>query len=127
MGSRAQQAVLKVLPEAIVDGESNDERSHARRHSDDGNDRNQSDNRLAAFGAEIAGGDEEFETHRSAISRQLLIWIIGSSAGEYGWDVVFVLPVFLAKACLELPIFQSNHPSSREDSYGCQSETNHQA
>ena len=36
---------------------------HAGRNSDDRNDRDDADDRLAAFGSEIACGYEEFELH----------------------------------------------------------------
>ena len=63
MGSRPEQAVLQVLAKAVVDSKCNDEGSHARSDAQDGNDRDQADNGLAPFGAEVAGGDEEFEAH----------------------------------------------------------------
>jgi hypothetical protein len=37
--------------------------SDARRHSDDGDGGYDGDHRLSAFGAQVAGGDKEFEAH----------------------------------------------------------------
>src|SRR5882724_1349672 len=69
VGSRAQQAVLQVLAEAVIDRESDDEGRHTGGHAKNGNDRHQTDDGLAALGAEVASGDEEFETHKGISSR----------------------------------------------------------
>ena len=61
---RAEQAVLQVLAKAVVDGQRDDERGDAGRDSDDRDDGDDADDGLAAFGPEIARGNEEFELHR---------------------------------------------------------------
>ena len=64
MRSRAQQPILQVLPKTIVDGQRNNQRSHARGHAHHGNHGHQAHYSLAPFGAKIASGDEEFKTHK---------------------------------------------------------------
>ena len=74
MRGRAQQPVLQVLAESVVDGERDDQRRHSGGDSGDGNAGDDANDRLAAFGAQVAGRDEEFEAHEeklSALSRQL--------------------------------------------------------
>ena len=62
---RTQQPRLQVLPKAVINGQSDDQRSHSRCHSQNGDPRDDADKSLAAFGAKIAGCDEEFEAHES--------------------------------------------------------------
>ena len=61
--SRAQQPVLQVLAKAVVDGQRDDERGDARRHSDDGDDGDDADDGLPPLGPQIARRYEEFELH----------------------------------------------------------------
>ena len=62
MRSRAQQAILKVLPETIVDGQRDNERCYSRSHADHGNDGDDTYNRLAALGAKITDSHKELES-----------------------------------------------------------------
>ena len=59
----AQQAVLQVLTESVVDGEGDDERGDSRGHAEDGDGGDDADEGLAALGAEVTRGYEEFEGH----------------------------------------------------------------
>ena len=61
---RAEQPRLQVLAESVIDGQRDDERSDARSYSQHGNSGDDADKRLAAFGAQITGCDEEFEAHQ---------------------------------------------------------------
>ena len=70
MRGRAQQAVLQVLTESVVDGKSDYQRCHSGGDSGNGDPGNDANDSLAALGAQITGGDEEFEAHEEAISRQ---------------------------------------------------------
>src|SRR4029077_2410875 len=63
----SEQALLQVLAESVVDGQRDDERCHARSHSDDGDGCDHADDSLPPLGAEIAGGDEEFKGHLSIV------------------------------------------------------------
>src|SRR5208282_1526484 len=79
---RTQQPRLQILPEAVVDGQRDDQRSHPRRHSQDGDPSDDADERLAALGAKITSCDEKFEAHKkqlSALSHQL------SVTADYSW------------------------------------------
>ena len=71
--SGSDEALLQVLAKAVVDGQRDDERSHARGYSDDRNAGDDADERLAALGAQVAGRDEEFKAHaeHSAVSSEL--------------------------------------------------------
>ncbi len=69
---RAQQAVLQVLAKSVVDGQRDDERSHARGHSDDGDDGDDADDGLAPFGSQITRRYEEFELHSEELSENSL-------------------------------------------------------
>ncbi len=60
----AQQPVLKVLAESVIDGQRDDERGHACRDSYDRDDGDDANDGLAAFGPEIPRGNKEFELHR---------------------------------------------------------------
>src|SRR6266853_1475000 len=64
MRRRTQQPVLQVLTESIVDGKGNDERSDPGCNSGDRDAGDNADDSLAAFGAEVASRDEEFEAHK---------------------------------------------------------------
>src|ERR1700680_2554018 len=63
MRSRAQQPILQILSESIIDGKSNDQRSHPGSDSSDRNPGDHADNGLAALCAEVASRDEQFEAH----------------------------------------------------------------
>ncbi len=69
------EALLQVLAKAVVDGESDDERSHARGYSDDRNAGDDADESLAALGAQVAGRDEEFKAHAENSRQQLAVSI----------------------------------------------------
>ena len=58
MRSRAEQPLLQVLPETVVNGERNNQRSDTGRDSDDGNARDDPDKRLAPLGPQVSGCDE---------------------------------------------------------------------
>ena len=72
MRHRAEQAVLQVLAEAVVDGEGDDERGDAGRHSDDGDDGDDADDGLPPFGAQITRRYEEFKLHAAALAEESL-------------------------------------------------------
>ncbi len=61
--SGSDEALLQVLAKAVVDGQRDDERSHARRYSDNRDAGDDADESLAALGAQVAGRDEEFKAH----------------------------------------------------------------
>ena len=63
VGRGAEQAVLQVAAHAVGDGQREDERGDACGHACDGDAGDNADHGLAALGAQIAGGDEEFEAH----------------------------------------------------------------
>ena len=58
---------MQVLPEAVVDGEGDDQRSYTRRYSENRDAGDYADEGLAAFSTEITGGDEEFEAHEERL------------------------------------------------------------
>ncbi len=75
VGSRTEQTLLEVLAKSVGDGHGDHERSHAGSDTGDGDAGDDADEGLAAFGAQVAGRDEEFEAHGevselSAISYQ---------------------------------------------------------
>src|SRR5947209_15182838 len=74
MRSGAEQTVLEVLAETVVDGQRNNERSHARSHADDRNNGNYADYGLAAFGPKVTRGNKKFEPQMEchSLSRVLL-------------------------------------------------------
>ena len=53
MRSGSDQALLQILAKAVVDGESDDERSHARGYSDDRDAGNNADKGLSPLGAQV--------------------------------------------------------------------------
>src|SRR5215471_9989040 len=61
--SRSKQPLLQILAESVVDGESDHERRNTGRNTGNGDSGDDADKRLPALGAEVAGGDEEFEAH----------------------------------------------------------------
>ncbi len=61
--SGAEQTFLQILAKSIVDGERNDQRGDAGGNSQHGDGGDDSDDRLAALGAKIAGGDEKLKAH----------------------------------------------------------------
>ena len=70
MRSRTQQPILQVLAESVVDGQRDHERSYSRSYSRDRDAGDDANHGLAPFGAEVAGGDEEFKAHGKAVSCQ---------------------------------------------------------
>ena len=60
----AQQPVLQIATHAIGNGQGNDQRSHACRHTDNGNHGDHAHDRLAALRSQVAHGDKKFEAHR---------------------------------------------------------------
>jgi len=83
VGSGADETLLQVLAETVVDGEGDDEGGDAGGDADHGDRGDDADEGLAAFGAQVASGDEEFEAHEgcqlSALSFQLNRIIDGGS------------------------------------------------
>ncbi len=71
MRGRAKEALLEVLAESVVDGESDDERGDAGSDADDRDAGDDPDESLAALGAEVTGCDEEFEAHEGTLLGQL--------------------------------------------------------
>ena len=63
VGGGSDEALLQVLAKAVVDGEGDDEGSHAGGYSDNRDAGDDADKRLAALGAQVAGRDEEFKAH----------------------------------------------------------------
>src|SRR5208337_2403761 len=63
MGARAEQLILQVAPHAVGNGESDDERCHARRHAGDGDGRDDADHRLPPLGFQVPRRHVEFESH----------------------------------------------------------------
>ena len=59
----AQQALLQILAESVVDGQRDDERSHAGGHANHRNRGNHADDGLAALGPQVAAGNEKLELH----------------------------------------------------------------
>ena len=55
---RAEQTLLQVLAEAVVDGERDNEGGDSRGHSQYGNCGDHTDEGLTAFGAQVTGGYE---------------------------------------------------------------------
>ena len=66
MRGRSEESVLQILPKAVGDSESNDERGHSCSNADDRDRRDDSNHSLAALGPEISRRDEEFEAHCKA-------------------------------------------------------------
>src|SRR5882762_3928583 len=60
------------------------------------------------------------------IGRLALVWIIGSPARDYGWDVIFIAFVVRAEAGFQFTIFEGNHPGTSEDRHYREAEANHQ-
>jgi hypothetical protein len=78
---------LQVLPEAVVDGEGDDEGSYTRGYSEDRDAGDYADEGLAAFSTEIAGGDEEFEAHEGTVVMSVISGVshsIAKNAIEWG-------------------------------------------
>ena len=71
MRSRPQQPLLQILPKPVIDGQSHDQRSHSRRHSNNRDARDDPNKRLPPLGAQIASRDEKFKAHEEAFSCQL--------------------------------------------------------
>ena len=69
---RAQQPVLQVLAEAVVDGQRDDERGHACSYSDDGDDGDDADDGLAPFGSQITRCYEELKLHPEKLGESSL-------------------------------------------------------
>jgi hypothetical protein len=65
VGGGADEAVLQIAAHTVGDGQGDDEGGYAGGYSDDGDDGDEADDCLAASGAEIAGGNEEFEAHNA--------------------------------------------------------------
>src|SRR5205823_9430040 len=57
----AEQALLQVLAESVVNGERDDERGHAGSDAQDRNNGDDANDRLPSFCAQITRSDEEFE------------------------------------------------------------------
>ena len=69
---RAEQPVLQVLAESVVDGQRDDERSNASRDSDDGDYGDDANDGLPPFGPQVARRYEEFELHTERRSESSL-------------------------------------------------------
>jgi hypothetical protein len=67
VGAGAEEAVLNVAAHAIGDGEGDDEGGDSGGDASDGDGGNDTDHGLTAFGAEVAGGEEELEAHRGQL------------------------------------------------------------
>ena len=65
MRSRTEQTLLKILAETVVDGQRDDERSHAGRNSGNRNAGDHTDKGLAALGTQVARRNEEFKFHEN--------------------------------------------------------------
>jgi hypothetical protein len=61
VGGGAEQAPLQRVPEAVVDGEGDDERHDAGGHAGHGDEGDDGEDGLLSLGLEIAERDEEFE------------------------------------------------------------------
>src|SRR5437763_15104875 len=81
---RSQQAVLKVLPKAVVDGQSDDERGHSRSHTDDGNNGDDTHDALTALGAKITGSNKKLESQAIYSLRHVRFQINGTR-GTVRW------------------------------------------
>ena len=68
--SRSEQAILQILTKAVVDRQRDNQRSYARRHSNDRDDRDHADHGLSAFGPQIARSYKKFKLHRENCSPQ---------------------------------------------------------
>ncbi len=68
---RAQQPVLQITAHAVGNGEGNDQRSDACRHTDYGDHGDHAHDRLAALRSQVAHGDKKFEAHRPSGGRSL--------------------------------------------------------
>src|SRR3977135_1576096 len=135
MRRRTQQPVLQVLTESIVDGKGNDERSDPGCNSGDRDAGDNADDSLAAFGAEVASRDEEFEAHKrsyqliqldSIIARRFLEVSSGSYPGHDSRHPSLIIPVFLAESLLKFLFFQSDHDSAGDHGEDRQPIANHQ-
>ena len=63
VGSRAQETILQILAESVVDREGDDQRCDSRSNPGDGNAGNDADESLPSFRAKVAGCDKEFKSH----------------------------------------------------------------
>src|SRR6202035_3071186 len=77
VGGGSDEALLQVLAKAVVDGEGDDEGSHAGGYSDNRDAGDDADKRLAALGAQVAGRDEEFKAHG--------LWAFGFRLSAFGF------------------------------------------
>ena len=126
---RSNEALLQILAKAVVDGERDDERSHARGYSDDRDAGDDADESLAAFGAQVAGRDEEFEAHEEA-SRQLLAVTISQdriiciSSVSLSWAKLRALWIdtggILLRSCSLIPHPPGDHYCAGCDCESCQ-------
>ncbi len=111
--SRAEQPLLQVLAKSVIDGESDDQGSDARSNSDDRDPRDDPDEGLPPFGAEIAARNEEFEAHEelqlsaSASTK--------SDYGQYSGDFASVGHELGAESLLQLRVFHADHHGTGHD------------
>jgi len=63
VGGGADKPLLEVAAHAVGDGEGDDEGSDSGGDANDGDCGDEANDGLTAAGTEVAGGDEEFETH----------------------------------------------------------------
>jgi hypothetical protein len=87
---------LQVLPEAVVDGEGDDEGSYTRRYSEDRDAGDYADEGLAAFSSEIASSDEEFEAHEEQFAISVVSGVahpIAKNAIEAGTHSSWIIAV----------------------------------
>src|SRR5579884_321446 len=67
---RAEQPLLQVLPESVIDGERDDQRCHARGDPDDRDRGDHADDRLPALSAQISRRDEELEAQVLSVTNR---------------------------------------------------------
>src|SRR5258705_6579723 len=101
MRGGAEQPLLQILSKPVIDSESDDQGGDARSNAQHRDPRDDPDEGLPPFGAEIAARNEEFEAHQELSAE--------SDYGQYSGDAASVGDELGAESLLQLRIFHADH------------------